>query len=112
MSRALASADQYARYYPIDELLEMPVVRILRTLRRFDRASIDDLRVAMNVEDDLRAANRTSAAMTRLVREGCVERSGPHNFYSYRITDKGRRELEGLLARGSANGISGGTRPR
>jgi DNA-binding transcriptional ArsR family regulator len=106
------------RYIPLDELLDMPRVRILRALRRFESASVDDLRDALDL--DIRAnettANTYTKMLSRLVSEGLVEKRVTMRTRSYRgryktsreaisltryrIVEAGLRELAALLARG------------
>lgn len=105
------------RYLPLDELLAMPRVRILRTLTHFDWASGEDINVALDNLDE-RSANAHSMCLGRMVREGLVERRGLWGrsgsrresrgglnpaYTRYRITDAGRRELRDLLAHAHVN---------
>lgn len=104
MSRRVASVAAFARYYPLDELLEMPRVRVLRAMRHFDWASAEDLRVALDIPADRRAWNTLAKQLQRLTVEGALERTGPHaTLFQYRITELGKRQLRGLLARGIVN---------
>lgn len=95
-------------YTPLDEILETPSTRILRALRWFDWVSSPDLMNAAGVPDfvveygDNHERNAASAALSRLVRSGYVERGVRLlDGYTHRITKAGLRELK-LRLRGSS----------
>jgi hypothetical protein len=97
-------------YFPIDELLARPRVRMLRVLVRYDDwMGSDDLYDACEVPEDPRARNSFSVELSRLVRVGEIERrkvrvtrlyrSKMGSIGQYQITDKGREMLRDLIAR-------------
>lgn len=106
------------RYIPLDELLKMPRVRILRVLLHFDWTSCEDINLALdNLEE--REANTYSACLGRMVREGFVEkkvvwrrrlsratRRNDWNWSRYRITAAGRKHLDDLLGRAQVNEVA------
>lgn len=100
-----------ARYMPLDELLEMPRVRILRTLQRFDWATCEDVRLALGIDADERDANTFSTMITRLAREGYLERDNAQFPPRYRINECGREHLRDLLARAGAEVREGAVAP-
>lgn len=106
MTTSFANPSRFSndqRYLPLDELLEMPRVRILRALRRFDWVSVEDINLALDNLDD-RAANAHTKCVERLVREGHLEKRGTNwSNNRYRITDRGKQHLKDLLARGEVN---------
>lgn len=81
-------------YLALDEIMERPTVRVLRVLRRFDHATADDLRVALDIPAehgaDRRAVDVLHSTLIRLARGGMVTRHGDRMQQIYRITDKGR----------------------
>lgn len=89
------------RYRPIDEILNQPIVRVLRRLRWFDWISLAELFDALDVEvlgtrngrARSRERDRYSAALEYAVRSGLVERGGKRPRCVYRITGAGRTEL-------------------
>lgn len=81
-------------YTPIDELLELPKVRLLRGLRRHDWVDFGDLLVALEVT----YSDTYAKAVSRLVDDGHVARAARCWGTSYRITPEGRAHLEQLLA--------------
>lgn len=85
-------------YKPIDELLQTPLLRLLRGLSRFDWVAMGELFDAIGVEEGWESTQRNSmtVALGRCVRNGQVDRRGPHSLRQYKITDVGR----GLLAHG------------
>lgn len=89
-----------SRYLPVDELLELPRVRVLRVLRHFDWLGSSDMLLALN-EPNYDAVWR---ALVAHIKDGNIERrgSGPHE---YRITQRGRAELAKLMARGDVNEV-------
>ncbi len=95
-----------SRYTPLDELLDQPATRVLRGLRYFDWVSSFDLFHALGAPDyqpDQRHTNTErnalSAALTRLVKMGFVERGNRQvDGYVHRITPAGRAELKRRLA--------------
>lgn len=86
------------RYLALDELLEIPRVRILRALRHFDWASSEDIRIALDIDAQTALAFNTN--MSRLVKERRIDRVGTSQLnYRYRINDAGRAQLKQLLGR-------------
>lgn len=94
-------------YMPIDELLEQPLVKMLRALRHFGWIDILDLLDVLNVAPNDRVGvqsierNNLSQAMVRAARTGLIERrptrrhtqvrtSSGRNVYDVRITPRGR----------------------
>lgn len=88
-------------YYPIDELLEVPRVRILRALNRFDWALSGDLRVALDIEETVLEINKFARTLSSLVKERLVDMDGSGTSHRYRINDRGRAQLKQVIARGS-----------
>ena len=92
------------RYLPVDELLDLPRVRVLRVLRHFDWATSTDLCVALG---ELNVAGKALIhnALSTHVEEGNVERLSHCVPYSYRITAAGRAELAQILSKGDVNEV-------
>lgn len=83
-------------YTPLDLILELPATRLLRALRWFDWATPHDVYEAAGVGDHERSA--VSAALSRLVKEGLIERGGRGaDGVLHRLTAAGRVELARLL---------------
>lgn len=88
---------RFGYYVPLDEILEAPMTKILRALKRFDWADREDLWLALgydvnHVEQGIR--NCFAQTLLRLIREGLVEcryRGGP-----VRITPTGLCKLDDL----------------
>ncbi len=93
--------DRASRYVPLDELLERPRVRILRTLQRHDWMTTYELCELLNVPEHER--NTFGSMVNRLARLGLIDRRGARSF-EYRINAAGRGDLIELLAR---SGVSG-----
>lgn len=100
----LARAGERIAYTPLDEIIQQPLVRILRALRWFGCVEIGDLYLALNAEEYDHGAERLALAqaLSRAVRAGFIEHrkarafwSGRdrHSLNSYRITPAGRAEL-------------------
>lgn len=86
------------KYLALDELLEIPRVRILRALRHFDWASGEDIRVALDLDGPTAISFNTS--LSRLHREHRLDRVGTSSQnFRYRINDAGRAQLKSLLGR-------------
>lgn len=102
------------RYVPIDELLEQPLIRLLRALRHFGWVDIADLLDAMDVAPNERTGvagrerNGVSVALRRCVRDGLIERrrsrrhtqtrtTSGRNVYDVRLTSAGRTFLSQRL---------------
>lgn len=99
MTRRLASK---SRYLPLDELLELPRVRVLRALRRFDEVSVPDLNEALGA--GTRAAKDAAwRALTDLLARALVAERNDRGVRMLRITDAGRDELAAILAKGEIN---------
>lgn len=87
-----------AKYAPLDEILQLPAVRILRYLRRCDEVTSADVYVALEVSEY--CVGVYNQALCRLVKEGRVTRRGPgRNYFMYSINDVGLAHLERLLRR-------------
>lgn len=86
------------KYVPLDELLAMPRVRVLRFMRRADWVASTDIYVALNVADH--EVGNYNQIVCRLVKERLLDRFGHGiNHYTYRLSDKGRGYLSLLLSR-------------
>ncbi len=90
------------RYLPLDELLELPRVRVLRCLRHFDWATMKQVCDWLN-ENDHASWQALNSALKRHVESGSVELRDSTIPRHYRITQAGRAELAQLLARGEVN---------
>lgn len=90
------------RYLPVDELLELPRVRVLRVLKHFDWADMRQICDSLN-ESSKAAWMALNSALIRHVRSGSVERCADRVPHQYRITAAGRDELASILARGEVN---------
>lgn len=90
------------RYLPIDELLELPRVRVLRALKHFDWMSMKQICEWLN-EHDSASWQALNSALKRHTESGCVELRDSTIPRHYRITPKGRAELVQILARGEVN---------
>jgi hypothetical protein len=90
------------RYLPLDEMLDLPRVRVLRVLKHFDWATMRQICDWLN-EGTLAAWQSLNAALLRHNNEGHVERAGVPGAFTYRITEAGRAHLAQLLARGEVN---------
>ena len=91
----------FDRYYPLDELLDIPRVRILRALTHFDWTSSTDLQIALDIEDSKRAWDAFARNLSNLSNQGVIDRAGRGTTHLYRINDSGRAQLKRLLARGT-----------
>jgi hypothetical protein len=92
-------------YQPIDETLESIAVLILRRIRHFDWVDPAKLAEAVGIPSkdvDARARNRFDVEMSRLTRQGRIERVGEPMSFVYRITSAGRDEYEYRLQRNVA----------
>jgi len=97
-------------YTPIDEILGMASIRVLRSLRWFDWVEMRDAFDAVEAPDhDCAERNAIAAAISRLIKRGCVEQrktklgSGVKRFWrgvmrEIRITKQGRAVLEEALS--------------
>lgn len=91
------------RYVPLDQILEQPSTRLLRALRRFDWVQPADLYDAAGFPDYIDETvnperNAAAAALSRLVKQGHVERGRRQvGGYPHRITASGVALLEQLL---------------
>lgn len=84
-------------YTPLDEILDESATRVLRALRWFDWARTSDVFLALGAHDDER--NALSATISRLVKEGLIERGErSREGYAHRLTPAGREELKQRLA--------------
>lgn len=92
-----------SKYIPLDEILDQPSTRILRALRHFDWVRGPDLFAALEVPDFVVGKknperDRYSAALSRLAKDGLVERSKRAvDGFLHRITDAGRLSLVARL---------------
>lgn len=94
-------------YVPLDELLAMPRIRIVRTLLRFGWAEGVDIFEALgDVLHDPRVNNNYSVVLSRLVRERALKRREIVNGkgrsggrYEYAVTLLGRVELAMAMRR-------------
>lgn len=87
------------RYLPVDEMLELPRVRLLRAMRHFDWVTMPSILEAISEPGD----SMLYSAMVRLVRERHVDKRADVYPALYRITKAGREHLESLLARGQVD---------
>jgi hypothetical protein len=87
-----------ARYLPLDELLDMPAIRVLRLLRHFESATQRDLLDAGREDNDA-ARQAFGRALVKHKRNGFVTRTGSIP-YRYAITDAGLSYLRAVLAKG------------
>lgn len=90
------------RYLPLDELLELPRVRVLRVLQRRDWSSMREILDHLN-ENDPATWQAFNSALIRHVKSGSVDRRGTIGSYEYRITQAGREELRRILAKADVN---------
>lgn len=102
MTARLLRYESTKRYLPLDELLDLPRVRVLRVLRRFDWATQADICGALD-EYTNAAWQALNSAIRRHVASGSVERLSGVVPYQYRITSAGRAELARMLARSEIN---------
>jgi hypothetical protein len=95
------TAERKFNYAPLDHVLELPGIRILRALRHFDAISTTDLWEVLNIPDEQRDSAYI-AALGLAHERGHVERldysRGPRlfgldNCNWYRITKAGRATL-------------------
>lgn len=94
------------KYEPLDELLEMPRIRLLRAITRFGWVSSEELiDVVVGHGDDIRA-NTYVVQLGRLVKHGFVDRRGERNApniggssYEYRINARGLAHIAEMLGR-------------
>lgn len=54
------------RYWPYDELISIPRVRVMRALRRFEWATSEDLTIALDLTSDDKLANNHVVALSRI----------------------------------------------
>jgi hypothetical protein len=93
--RAVVSGSDYR---PIDELLAMPKVRVLRILRRFEWASSTEITDALEL--DAAEVGLYSATISRLFKDGAIDRSGDRIYsYRYKVNAKGRTQLDRIIGR-------------
>jgi len=102
--------DAGERYVPIDDIVQMPKVRVLRAIRHMGWVEAPDLYEAMDLDDDRRIRSRHHTGLSRAVAAGHVERrvctqrrtDGNGNrlieVFEYRITQAGRDALRAVLA--------------
>lgn len=92
-------------YQPIDEALDALAVRILRRIRHFswvDPVTLADAVGIPSKDADPKARNRFDVEMSRLTRQGRLERVGEPMSFVYRITSAGRDEYEYRIGRSMA----------
>lgn len=98
---------QTVGYVPFDELLDQPMVRLLRTLRHFGWVTCDDLYEAAGIAEEKRSRSGAYQALSRAVRRNEVARKTyremtPNGFITkhyYRITPAGLVRLGTYYAR-------------
>lgn len=92
-------------YISMDDLLANVRFRILRAIRHFDWVTPERIADAIEVPAknvDLLRRSCFDTAMSRLFREGHLERIGEPMSFAYRITDRGRDEYDLQIARCAA----------
>lgn len=93
------------RYRPLDEQRSKLRVQILQTALRFDWFAPDDLAGALDVPSydvDPQRRNNFDVMLSRLARQGYLERTGVRMSHRYRISARGRAEYEAQLQRRAA----------
>lgn len=94
-----------AAYVPVDEVVDLARVRVLRAARHLDWFESGALLVELGYEDE-RHRNTLTAAITRLAKSGGFERRLSQELrgmrasggkYEYRITAAGVAELDAIL---------------
>lgn len=84
-------------YWPIDDMVEDNLMRILRAARHFDWISSFDLSAVLEIPSQLvdrRAQNAYSVAIGRLYRGGFLRRRRGAEWYEYQVTDLGLARIE------------------
>lgn len=85
------------RYIPLDTVLSLPRIRILRALRFFDWASSSDIAAALDAGEHEIPTLQT--ATSRLVAEKLLDRRGTTAAHEYRLNDRGRLEIAAYIAK-------------
>ena len=97
---------ELAAYQPLDEVIDLTRVRVLRAARYLEWFATQDLNEQLEVSDET-ARNSITQAVIRLARAGMLERrltSGGagirarSSLYEYRITPAGIADLEAVLS--------------
>ena len=90
-------------YRPIDEILQIPRVRILRALSRLGWVETADLTVHLEVTYDEHVCGAYVSLVSRMVREGVIDRrattGGRGSNFEHAISAAGRAELAEKLRR-------------
>ena len=86
-------------YVPLDEILGMPRVRVLRALRHFEWVTLEELFLSMGLlSNSSHEWRNLVASLCRAYKAGQVKRRGKANGHChYRITAVGRAELKRRL---------------
>lgn len=72
-------------YRPLDQWLEMPHVRIARTLKHFDQATALEIFDALDLPPDDSTRQLFSQAIQRLLKMGHIEQLGAVKPFTYRL---------------------------
>lgn len=80
-------------YTPIETILEMPTVRVLRAMRHHGWICGVDLLDSLHIPGETLERFNYHTIMYRLRRDGLIERRRLVGSTEYRITDAGRRDL-------------------
>lgn len=112
--RNRALAREVAAYRPLDEVIDLTRVRVLRALVRLEWVSCSDLIDTLGgVDDTMR--NTISQQLTRLAKSGHVEKrrippltgSGYGAQWEYQIAQKGRANLDEIMRGGGRKFLAG-----
>lgn len=100
VARRVLKRKSQARYLPLDESEGAMTYRILRAIRRFDWINSVDLSELLEIPSsttDLHARNTYSVALSRLARNGSLQRRYKPPLTEYRITARGLARIEHTL---------------
>lgn len=65
-------------------------VRVLRALKHFDGARLDDLLIALDLPEDASTKRTLQRELAELAATGFIVRSGPHAHYLYRLARRSK----------------------
>lgn len=103
--RRKAEKRELARYRPLDEIIDLTRIRVLRAARMLEWFTTFEINDDLGNHDE-RARNTTTQMVVRLARQGVLERDvnamGDRRGspWRYRITEKGRTEVDAVLRGG------------